>query len=98
MRLVARVLNIAILLIVGVIGTGIALYLLGANEQNALVAAVLSIDRVLVWPFRFLFELQNNYAQVVLNWGLAALVYLGVGILLTRLLDRAGNRRGRANE
>ncbi len=98
MSLALRVINTAILLIVGIIVVGIALYLLGANEQNPLVAAVLSIDRVLVAPFRSLFELQNNNAQVVLNWGIAALVYLGVGILITRLLDGAANRRGRANE
>lgn len=98
MSLVLRLINIVVLVIVGLIAVGVALYLLGANEQNTVVATVLSIDRVLVAPFRLLFELQNNNAQVVLNWGIAALVYLGVGILITRLLGAATGRRGRAGE
>lgn len=93
MALVARILNIVFLTIVGFIVVGIVLYVLGANDSNFVVAFILAVARFLVAPFRLLFELNDNNVQVALNWGLAAFVYLVVGIFIIRAIERVVDRR-----
>ena len=93
MALAARIINIVVLTIVGIILVGIVLYVLGANDQNVVVAFLLGLARFFVAPFNSLFELNDNNAQVALNWGIAMLVYLIVGIFITRMLERTADRR-----
>lgn len=93
MAIAARVINIIVLGVVAIILFGIVLYLLGANETNAVVGFLLPAARFLVGPFNSLFEIGDNRVQVALNWGIAMLVYLAIGVFLTRLLERAGDRR-----
>jgi len=93
LAIAARVINIIVLGVVAIILFGIVLYLLGANETNAVVGFLLPAARFLVGPFNSLFEIGDNRVQVALNWGIAMLVYLAIGIFLTRLLERAGDRR-----
>lgn len=98
MALAARILNVLFLIIVGFIVVGIVLYVLGANDSNFVVAFILSVARFLVAPFRLLFELDDNNVQVALNWGLAAFVYLVIGIFIIRAIERAADRRVGADD
>lgn len=93
MAIAARIINVVVLVVVGIILAGIILSLLGANTGNAVVGFFVSAAAFLVGPFKDLFELGDNRVEVALNWGIAMLVYLAIGILLTRLLERAGDRR-----
>jgi hypothetical protein len=91
--ILARLVNVIFLVIFAIIVIGILLYVLGANEANPVVAFVLSIAAFLVGPFRRLFEFADNNVQVALNWGIAAIVYLIVGIVIARVLERTVDRR-----
>ena len=66
----------------------VLLVLLGANQTNDLVAFVYSTARVFVLGLGDVFTPHDAVAGVVLNYGLAALVYLVVGQLVIRLLRR----------
>jgi hypothetical protein len=72
-------------LVVGIIVFGIILVLVGANQHNMLVDLVLDIGRWLTTPFHDLFLRPNSTERLVVNWGIAALVYLAIGGLLARL-------------
>jgi hypothetical protein len=69
LAIAARVINIIVLVVVAIILFGIVLYLLGANETNAVVGFFLPAARFLVGPFNSLFEIGDNRVQVALNWG-----------------------------
>ncbi len=75
-----------------VIGVGIALVVLDARETNDVVRTWLDVARWLTEPFRGLFDLERGkeHLQIAINWGIAALVYLVVATVLSRLLRRAG--------
>jgi hypothetical protein len=77
----ARTINAITSVVVGLIVVGIALVVLDANRSNDLVSAVLDGSRWLVTPFRDLFTLHGDW-RVIVNWGLAALVYSMIGRLL----------------
>ena len=81
--------------IVFVIGIGIALVVLDANEDSAIVEAWLDVCRFLVAPFDDIFDLERGkeHEQIAINWGIAAVVYLAIAMLLARLAARAGRIR-----
>ena len=85
-----------------VIGIGIALVVLDAKESNDIVSAWLEVARWLTDPFHGIFDLEKGKEdlQLGINWGLAALVYLVVALVIARLLRSAGGgsflRRRRA--
>jgi uncharacterized protein YggT (Ycf19 family) len=89
MLLLARIVRLVTMAVVGVIVAGILLHVLGANSSNALVSLVYDIDRPLVAPFKGLFDLKDAKAQIAVNWGIAAVVYGMVGMLIARLLAGA---------
>ena len=95
MLMLARLVRIVTALVVGVIVVGIVLRLLDANASNDIVSAVNDVAGWLVDPFKGLFSLDEQKAQIAVNWGLAALVYAIVGGLIASLLARAA-LRGRA--
>lgn len=95
MLMLARLVRLVTALVVGVIVVGIVLHLLDANESNAIVSAVYDVAGWLVDPFKGLFSLDEQKAQIAVNWGIAALVYAIVGGLIASLLARAA-LRGRA--
>lgn len=95
MVVLARLVTAIFVAIVGIIVLGILFYVLGANPANPVVSFVVGAAAFLVRPFRFIFVLADNRLQVAVNWGIGALVYLVVGILVALVL-RAGGRRGRA--
>lgn len=89
MFLLARIVRIVTALVVGFIVVGIVLHLLDANAGNALVGFVYDVAGWLVTPFKSIFSLDDAKLTLVVNWGLAAVVYGIVGGLLARLLAGA---------
>lgn len=73
-------------LIAGVIVLGILLILADANQRNSIVDLVLDIGRWLTQPFHDLFPRKDPEENVLINWGIAALVYFALGGLLARLI------------
>jgi hypothetical protein len=71
--------------IVVIIVLGIVLVLLNANPANPLVNLVLDVGRWLTTPFRNLFRMDTVKQGVLVNWGLAAVVYLIIGGIVARL-------------
>jgi hypothetical protein len=61
---------------------------LDANASNDLVGAVLDAAGWLVGPFKGLFSIDDAELQVVVNWGLAAIVYFALSRLIATLLLR----------
>jgi hypothetical protein len=92
MLMLARIVRIVTALVVGVIVVGIVLHLLDANAGNALVGAIYDVAGWLVTPFKGLFSLDEQKAQIAVNWGIAALVYAIVGGVIASLLARAALR------
>ena len=76
-----------------VIGIGIALEVLDAQKSNDIVTVWLDVARWLTTPFHGMFDLERGkeHLQLGVNWGLAALVYWLVAMLLARVI-RAGRR------
>jgi len=86
MLLIARIVRLIAGLVVALIVVGIALIVLGANESNQIVSTLLDGARWLVGPFKNVFHLDDAKWNVVVNWGLAAVVYAAVAAVITRLL------------
>jgi len=85
---VARVIQALAGLVALIIIAGILLVVLDADAGNEIVGAVLDAARWLVGPFKGLFDLSGQNLQIIVNWGLAAIVYLAVGTLIARLIAR----------
>ena len=75
-------------IIAGIILVGIVLVLVGANMQNTVVDFVMDIGRFFARPFGDLFPQDNVKQNYVVNWGIAAIVYLVVGAILARIIRR----------
>lgn len=88
LRLVARLVWIAAGLAAAAIAVGIAFVVLEANPRHEIVATVSGIASDLVGPFKRLFRLDSPKLQVLVNWGIAAGVYLLIGGLVASLLRR----------
>ena len=74
--------------VVFVIAIGIALVVLDARETNDIVTVWLDVARFLTEPFHGMFDLERGKEdlQLGINWGLAALVYFVVAMVLARVL------------
>jgi hypothetical protein len=88
-RLVRSIAGLIALLIV----VAIVLFLVGANPANAVVKDIHDAAAWFVGPFKNLFSIHNAKLAMVINWGLAALVYVVVGGLIASLLARMAPRR-----
>jgi hypothetical protein len=75
--------------VVALIVAGILIHLLDANTSNGIVSLVDDAAKWLVQPFRDVFSPDGEDARIVVNWGLAAVVYSLVGGLLAQLLARS---------
>ena len=84
-RIVRTVASIVALIIVA----GILLFVLGANQSNDIVSAVMDAGRWLVGPFDGLFQIDSEKLELAVNWGIAAAVYWFVGSLIASLIARA---------
>jgi hypothetical protein len=85
---VARVVILAATAVALVLVAGIVLVALEANRSNEIVQVVRDAASFLAGPFDGLFTLENNKAEKAVNWGIAAVVWYGVGRLIARLLLR----------
>lgn len=65
---------------------GAILTALGANEDNAVVSGLLGLAGRLDGPFADVFTFDSAVKQVLVNWGIAAGVYLVAGRAVERLL------------
>jgi hypothetical protein len=84
----ARIVDIVVAVVALIIAVGILLVVLSANPSNELVKAVHDAARWLVGPFADVFKLSNHKLTVAVNWGLALVVYVVVGRLISGLLRR----------
>jgi hypothetical protein len=86
-RPLARLAMTVAVVLAGIIVLGILLEVLGVHAGNGTVNAVTGASRALAGPFHDLFGLHGALRYVV-NWGLAALVYVALGRVVARLLLR----------
>jgi len=84
----ARIVDIVVAIVALIIALGILLVVLEANPSNELVKAIDDAARWLVGPFRGIFTLDDRKLTVAVNWGLALVVYVAVGRLISGLLRR----------
>jgi len=89
----ARIVRSLAGLIALIIVVAIVLFVLGANQSNAVVSAIHDAGAWLVGPFKNLFSIHKPKLAMAVNWGLAALVYLIVGHFIASLLVRMTPRR-----
>jgi hypothetical protein len=90
-----RIVRIIGAVIAGVLALGVLLVVVDANEDNALVNAVLEVARFFAAPFRGIIELDDNKLQIAINWGIAALVYLAIAALVAAAIRALVSRRDR---
>jgi len=84
----ARLVHLATGLAVGLIVVAIVLRVVGANAHAEIVRWLVDAGRWLTTPFHGLFSAHGDW-HYILNWGLAALVYLVAGHMIARALARA---------
>ena len=89
MLFLARIVRTVAMLVAAVIVAGILLFVLGANQSNDIVSAVMDAGRWLVGPFDNLFSMDSAKWELAVNWGIAAAVYAIVGSLIARLIASA---------
>jgi hypothetical protein len=92
LRLLARLVRLAAMIIAVLIGLGIVFIVLDANERNAIVSHVTDWARALVGPFDGIFRPRQPKLAIAVNWGLALVVYLIGGSIIASLLRRAALR------
>jgi hypothetical protein len=85
---IARAIILATTAIAAVLVVGILLVVLEANRSNDLVQFVRDAAQFLAGPFDGLFSLERNKVEVAVNWGIAAVVWLVLGRLISRFLLR----------
>jgi hypothetical protein len=84
---VARLVHLATVVAVGLIVVAIVLRVVKASAHTDIVRWVVDAGRWLTTPFHGLFSAHGDW-HYILNWGLAALVYMVVGHLVARALAR----------
>ena len=84
---IARLINLATGIAVALIVVAIVLRVVGASTHAAIVRWIVDAGRWLSTPFHGLFSAHGDW-HYILNWGLAALVYLIVGHTIARALAR----------
>jgi hypothetical protein len=85
---VARVLRMIGTVVAAILIAGILLVVLGANQHNTIVNAVMDAARWLAGPFDGLFALDKHKTEIAVNWGIATVVYFAISRLLARLVLR----------
>jgi hypothetical protein len=80
-------------LIALLIAVAIILFLVGANPANAIVRDIHDAAAWFVGPFKNLFSIHDAKLAMLVNWGLAAVVYVVVGGFIASLLARMTPRR-----
>ena len=86
--LLARVVQLAVSIVVAIIVAGILLVVLKANPANSIVSEVHDWAHSLAGPFNGMFSFHSANTALAVNWGIAAVLYLFVGGLIARLIGR----------
>ncbi|MEV0649042.1 hypothetical protein AB0I28_27690 [Phytomonospora sp. NPDC050363] len=86
----ARVISGIFGLIAFILALHIAFVMLEANTGNPLVNLVKQMADFLAYLFKDIFTLEDYKLQALLNYGLAALVYLAIGGIIGGAIDRRG--------
>jgi hypothetical protein len=68
----------------------IVLVVFKANPRNVIVRDIRHVARPLAWVFKDLFTPKSYRLRVLVNYGIAAIVYLLVGRLIVRVLNLGG--------
>src|SRR4051812_30424152 len=84
---IARLVHLATGVAVGLIVIAIVLRAVGASTHAEIVRWLVDAGRWLTTPFHGLFSVHGDW-HYILNWGLAALVYLVLGHIIARALAR----------
>jgi hypothetical protein len=71
-----------------ILAIAIAFAVFGANEGNAIVRTVGDWGHGLAWQFRDMFTPKDHRVYVLVNYGIAAVVYLIAGRIVAGLLRR----------
>ncbi|HZE41162.1 MAG TPA: hypothetical protein VE172_20375 [Stackebrandtia sp.] len=88
--LAARIITFVFGAIAAIILLHLAFIVLDANDGNPLVIFVSNVADWFAYLFKNLFTLDNFKWQAVLNYGIAAVIYLLVGGGLSSLFRRGG--------
>ncbi len=80
--------SLVAVIVAAIIALGIAFVIFDANKANGIVSFVLRVAGDLVGPFKDLFTPKDPKRNVFVNWGLAAVVYLVLGLFVARILRR----------
>lgn len=96
MALLARIVGLVAAVVCGIIALAAVLILLDASTSNSIVSTVRDWGRTLAGPFDGLFHLDSAKWTVVLNYGIAIIVYSLVAGLVVRLLLAPRRRRALA--
>ncbi|MCP2337128.1 hypothetical protein [Actinomadura rupiterrae] len=80
--------SIVTTVVVVILAVHIVFVAFDANTGNALVHRIGSWAGHLAWQFKDVFQPKNHKAEIAVNYGLAALVYLVVGRILVALVRR----------
>lgn len=91
--LVGGVVRLVTGLFAAVLVVHIVLVVLGANPANSVARAIAALANSLTLGLRDLFVLGNPTVQVIVSYGLPALVWLLVGAVLVGLLRLLGRPR-----
>jgi len=94
--LLARFVQLVLSGVVLIIVAGILLALLKANPSNGVVSEVHGWGRWLVGPFHDMFSFHRARVALAVNWGIAAVLYVFAGGLISRVIGRSHNWRPRA--
>jgi hypothetical protein len=87
--LLVRIVQLVVSVVVLIIVAGILFVVLKANPTNTVVSDVHGWARSLAGPFDGMFSFKAAHLALAVNWGIAAVVYLLVAGLITRLIGRA---------
>jgi uncharacterized protein involved in cysteine biosynthesis len=87
--LLVRIVQFVVAIVVLIIVAGILLVVLDANASNSIVSEVHDWARWLTGPFDGMFSFHSADDAIAVNWGIAAGVYLVIGVLIARLLGRS---------
>ena len=72
--------------IVAIIALAIVLILLGANQNNMIVDVIVTVGDFITTPFHGMFPQDSTRSDVLVNWGIALLVYLAIGGIIARVV------------
>ncbi|BCJ33331.1 hypothetical protein Athai_08340 [Actinocatenispora thailandica] len=82
----AKTIMTAALVAALLLGLGAVLVGFGANPHNVLVSGLTRAGNWLAGPFGDLFTFADHTKQVLVDWVIAAVAYLAVGGVLSRLI------------